>query len=437
MKNFPLVCGIASIFLALVSPIWAQELIPPEENAATYYNKAFELMKDFPDEETFTRGLRIIEQGWKEEDKELEELLKANGPAFVEFRKGAAKEKCQFISGEITYETLVPHLGKARTLARLVVLEARLFQRNGDLEKALANCLDAIELAHDLGKDRLVISKLVDTALFFIAEDALLGLVRDERLTAQLARSALKGLLELERKAVSLKEALMGEMALFVPSLRRLLAEIRQGTQSEISQEPRIGEIKQIMSHIAANRELSEQMLSEYNLLSKQYIEEIISFVEQGQYSEISPFSHAFFREIRSETTPHMQAILSGRDTRPETIAKVVGTLLLPALSRFPNEVAKGEARSRGITALFAIRLFEMEKGHLPQSLDELVPEYLENVPLDPFDLKPLRYRKREGKWVIYSIGPDGKDDGGVRNYVYRQGEEGTDIILEGEPIPD
>ena len=75
-----------------------------------------------------------------------------------------------------------------------------------------------------------------------------------------------------------------------------------------------------------------------------------------------------------------------------------------------------------------------MEKGRYPESLDELVPQYLDEVSLDPFDLKPLRYRKRQGKWIIYSIGPDCKDDGGVENYTHIQPEEGADLIFEVEP---
>jgi len=151
MKKVFLLCSAALIFAALTSPAWSQEAIPAEENAATYYNKAFELMKDLPREDAKTRAFKIIEEGWKEEDKELEELLKANEPAFEEFRKGVAKEKCQFIEGEITFDTLLPHLAKGRNLARLLILEARLSERNGDLEKAIGNCLDAIKLGHDLG----------------------------------------------------------------------------------------------------------------------------------------------------------------------------------------------------------------------------------------------------------------------------------------------
>jgi hypothetical protein len=46
--------------------------------------------------------------------------------------------------------------------------------------------------------------------------------------------------------------------------------------------------------------------------------------------------------------------------------------------------------------------------------LDELVPEFISAVPIDPMDIQPLRYKlNADGTFVLYSVGEDGKDDGG------------------------
>jgi hypothetical protein len=55
---------------------------------------------------------------------------------------------------------------------------------------------------------------------------------------------------------------------------------------------------------------------------------------------------------------------------------------------------------------------FTCANGRLPERLDELVPGYLKAVPPDPFDGKPLRYNPVKG--VIYSVGLDLQDDGGM-----------------------
>ena len=51
--------------------------------------------------------------------------------------------------------------------------------------------------------------------------------------------------------------------------------------------------------------------------------------------------------------------------------------------------------------------------SNVPNSLAELVPDYLSAVPIDPFDEQPLRYKKLAHGYVVYSIGSDFTDDGG------------------------
>ncbi len=62
--------------------------------------------------------------------------------------------------------------------------------------------------------------------------------------------------------------------------------------------------------------------------------------------------------------------------------------------------------------AMLAIKAFQAKNGRLPQTLDELVPEFLPAVPLDDFDGKPIRYSP--AKKVLYSVGEDFKDGGGM-----------------------
>jgi hypothetical protein len=60
-----------------------------------------------------------------------------------------------------------------------------------------------------------------------------------------------------------------------------------------------------------------------------------------------------------------------------------------------------------------ALRCYRSDQNKAPARLDELVPNYLTRVPQDPFGAKPLIYRPQGTNWVLYSVGPDGVDDGG------------------------
>ena len=65
------------------------------------------------------------------------------------------------------------------------------------------------------------------------------------------------------------------------------------------------------------------------------------------------------------------------------------------------------------VTAI-ALERFHLRHSAWPDTLEKLVPDFLPQVPLDFMDGKPLRYRSGiNGLYVLYSVGLDGKDDGG------------------------
>jgi hypothetical protein len=75
--------------------------------------------------------------------------------------------------------------------------------------------------------------------------------------------------------------------------------------------------------------------------------------------------------------------------------------------------MAAAAAKNIVITAT-ALKRYQLHHGNYPPDLPSLVPEYLTAVPLDPVDGNPLRYRANaDGTFLLYSIGPNGRDDGG------------------------
>jgi len=65
------------------------------------------------------------------------------------------------------------------------------------------------------------------------------------------------------------------------------------------------------------------------------------------------------------------------------------------------------------LTTDLAIRCHWRTHGRLPERLDELVPHHLPSLPHDPFCDQPLHYRIADEDFVLYSVGPDGIDNGG------------------------
>ena len=75
-----------------------------------------------------------------------------------------------------------------------------------------------------------------------------------------------------------------------------------------------------------------------------------------------------------------------------------------------------GLAERRLMATALAIRLYELDHGRRPETLDQLVPEYLPAVPIDPLaaDGRRMCYRPDADSPVVYSVGPDQADNGGV-----------------------
>ena len=80
---------------------------------------------------------------------------------------------------------------------------------------------------------------------------------------------------------------------------------------------------------------------------------------------------------------------------------------------------------------LLAINAYKAKHGHWPKSLAVAMPGAFAAYRTDPFSGKDLVYRLDEGKPVLYSVGLDGKDDGGKRT-PKSWSETGDEVFLPG-----
>jgi hypothetical protein len=84
---------------------------------------------------------------------------------------------------------------------------------------------------------------------------------------------------------------------------------------------------------------------------------------------------------------------------------------------------AEAEARRRLLVAAIAIERFHRANHNYPDSLSNLVPEFLKSVPKDYMDGEVLRYRRTDDRFLLYSVGSDGQDDNGQ-------------LLAEAVPLP-
>ena len=62
-----------------------------------------------------------------------------------------------------------------------------------------------------------------------------------------------------------------------------------------------------------------------------------------------------------------------------------------------------------------ALERYRLAHGEFPESLDALAPQFMEKIPHDIIGGQPLHYRRTDdGQFVLYSVGWNETDDGGV-----------------------
>lgn len=118
-----------------------------------------------------------------------------------------------------------------------------------------------------------------------------------------------------------------------------------------------------------------------------------------------------------SSSYPATIARLPGWPQMSETVlgelnpAAMVYTPITSAAERRFHSIAM-----RRMAALaLALRLYEIDHSSRPSGLEQLVPQYLREIPLDPFatDERSIGHLLNSDKPLLYSVNLDGMDDGG------------------------
>jgi hypothetical protein len=68
----------------------------------------------------------------------------------------------------------------------------------------------------------------------------------------------------------------------------------------------------------------------------------------------------------------------------------------------------------RATMVALALERYRRDHGVWPSSLDELTPAYLTSIPLGLFDGKPMIYKRLKDGVVVYTVGADQVDRGGM-----------------------
>jgi hypothetical protein len=125
----------------------------------------------------------------------------------------------------------------------------------------------------------------------------------------------------------------------------------------------------------------------------------------------------AELKELSKKARGMDQLAMLGNGPPDKAVVKAIGDVLLGLLIPAVQKVQEAEDRNaqmqQNVQVAFALALYKKENGKYPAALADLAPKYLAAVPGDLFSGKPLLYRLEGAGYVFYSVGQNGKDEGG------------------------
>jgi hypothetical protein len=154
------------------------------------------------------------------------------------------------------------------------------------------------------------------------------------------------------------------------------------------------------------------------NAPRRRELENQIAAMAPAQINEVKTRVNQYFADLLAfKNVPAAQRL--GREPSPQTIRdgsfySDIPGILMPNISSLAETQAFDAVRLRVGECLVALKLWKSRKNELPPDLAVVTKAAgLPGVPLDPYSGQPLRMALVDGQPVVYSVGKDGRDDGG------------------------
>jgi len=361
--------------------------VPPEDNGALVYLEAFNAFvfgKPGVEERIpflTSEPLAVPVEVLTPETKELmAEYLVANGTALVLLHKASAYPRCRYpIDLKLGEMVLLPHLARARQGQRLLCLQALQAADRHNSEAVVWPLKASIALAQSFRAEPMMMSQIIRISLCAISVTCLEQILN---------RHALEGVYLTE-----LQEAFAGVTD------QEPLARAFVGERC-IEQHKPIGE------HQPPDLLPDEQEIQTLDLLI------------QACRKSWPEFANAVFAMTGdlSATGPSSTQHGPPRSAAP----------------RAAHAAIRNAAQLQTAVAALAVERFRAANRKLPDSLSVLVPDYLKEIPQDPFDGAPIRYRVTETGYRVYSIYHNRQDDHGEKGNA--RPELDFVFAVEGQP---
>ncbi len=401
------------------APLTLKELAPPpvpdSENAAVLYSQFLGVRKgmNLAEEEALLsfRDAKNVRHRYEKSTRgglirreilppatlaEADEILSRHKEDFRLLEEGSLRPACRFpVNWEAGYAALFPHQARARAAARFLLAKALADARHGRSGEALKDVTILVRLSNHLSAEPTLIAQLVRTAIISMLLQDLPKILEAAPPNAQ------------ENRALY---DLLARMDLTGPFVRAMEGERCKGRWGfdYLSRNPK---------EITAVLRLSETTGRSFRYERLRFFWPVLRVIWEPflKLDEVYylRYMQAQIALAAAPYDPDRYQRLEDRLSHTPWYA-FLSRIAAPVFSRAHVSQGRLAATVELMQAALALRDYQSEHGAYPQSLQELQERGGWEIPNDPFSGKPFIYR-REGKgYLIYSVGPNLVDDGGI-----------------------
>lgn len=379
--------------------VTAAELGP--DSAFGWLQKASESVQDSDSRQALKKELKLLNhQVWADETlPELTIALEKNMPA-LEFARKAATAPDLVVPTNTSLLEDNKYLGNSITLAQLLCASASRDAAQGNFE-AMTNDLEhTTRLAGLVSSGGSVLNTLVGLAMIQMAANRAMVLATGHTLPESISSRLTKLFEQVESALPDRAEVLRYEAAMLLNELEV----VYRRSEPTSDQQVKVGAA---VLPIAA---LAGSTFESTRRNTKWFLEHLIGLAEQGD-------DETQARQLIIDLKTRFQGYHSFLMMR-DPVGYLFVSLSTPAYLGLHHKLQFTRCSLRGAVLVLAIERFRRERGEFPSDLDALVPKWSSRIPADPYSQKSLRFLPTPGEvsqYRIYSVGPNGIDDGGTR----------------------
>ncbi len=280
--------------------------------------------------------------------------------------------------------TLLPHVQQVREVANVLQHDAYVRVLNEDHSGALDSCRAIVGAARSFDEEPLLISQLVRAAVLQVAMSS-----AQHTLAAGVAAprelEALQRALEQAERVDMFRVAMRGERA----AMHEMFTNLSDGTVS-------LAALQRLMGAPGSSATFEEQVTG---------------------YAAMATLrrSHVWMLRHINEVIDADRLPPAQRDARLKELyqapvhAPMLAKMFTPGWVRCHEGFLRCRARCRCASVALAAERYRLKYGAWPVSLGGLAPEFLKEVPTDPYTGASLACRQVPNGVVFFSVGPDRK----------------------------